>query len=288
MDAYYARNDPVHNLFVAVMRNPHATAREKKVAQDSVKDLSGVQWSMHIHNIIKKESQCPNACRYCYMIGIRRRFWGAPAPSTSDMEDIEIDDARVAKKWSTRSARKLIMMPSSHDIFPSFLAQFIAQARTILTAGHSLLIVTKPRMDCIPAIDDALAEFRDRIIYRLTITAMTPSYLEFWEPRAPSFDERFNVLPTLHERGCLTSVSIEPMLEDPRRLIAILRPFITETIWVGTMSGKQDCSDDERKRLAALATPQALRALVFDLIGPDPAIDTRIRFKTHIMEKCLA
>jgi hypothetical protein len=283
MEAYYARNDPVHAAFVALLRNPRATAKQKSEALAKVKALGGTQWSMHIHNIAKKESQCPNACKYCYMIGIRQRFWGATAPAEQQIEGLVPDDARVDKKWSTRGVRKLIMMPSSHDIVPEILAQFIKAAHAILEAGHLLLIVTKPRADCILPIDDALAEYRANIIYRLTITSMTPAILAYWEPRAPSFDERATVLRELHARGCTTSVSIEPMLEDPHALVATLRPFVSETIWIGTMSGKQDCPAEESARLAALATPAAL-----DELAREFAEDAQVRFKTHIMEVVIA
>jgi hypothetical protein len=302
MEAYYARNDPVHNEFVRLLRNPRATAKDRESALKAVKALGGTQWSMHIYNIAKKESQCPNACRYCYMIGIRHRFWGADLPSDphdskgpqeaaasaapaqiEELRPLELDDKKIAKKWSSRAVAKLIMMPSSHDIVPSILPQFIATARAILAAGHSLLIVTKPREDCVIPLDDALAEYRARIIYRLTITSTDPAILAYWEPRAATFDERLRVLRTLHERGCITSVSIEPMLSDPRPLIAAVRPFVSETIWIGTMSGKQDCSAEESARLAALTTPSALTTLARELIG-----DPRVRFKTHIMEVVIA
>ena len=58
--------------------------------------------------------------------------------------------------------------------------------------------------------------------------------LKFWEPRAPSFENRFKSLKYAYKLGFKTSVSCEPMLDcQIEKLINKILPYITETIWIG-------------------------------------------------------
>lgn len=181
-----------------------------------------------------------------------------------------INQARVAKKWMRASEgagaranpKKLIMFPSSHDIVPELLTEYIQVALKILNAGHDLMIVSKPRMDCMRPVADALDEFKARVIYRLTIGSDDQRILDFWEPHAPSFIERRSVLQMLHARGCLTSISMEPFLSDPIPIIVALAPFVSETIWVGTMSGLNEALAGSRGELVRLKDLHSLTSLI--------------------------
>jgi len=73
--------------------------------------------------------------------------------------------------------------------------------------------------------------------FRFTITSLNNQLLSFWEPNAPSFEERFASLKYAYENDFMTSVSIEPFLDyAPRTLINMLSPSVTESIWLGPMN----------------------------------------------------
>jgi hypothetical protein len=263
MDHYYSINERLHANFVRIL-----TA---KVSKEDIAEFERTtlpfhnrQWSEHVFNIMDIGSPCPNDCRYCYMKTLRARFF-----STQEMRAIE--DApkvhkRASKKWRSNASKKLFMFPSSHDIVPAILGDYIKSARCMLAAGHSLMLVSKPRMDCIAPIAEALDAYKARVIYRLTITSDKQEILNYWEPRAPPYTERLDVLKMLHARGCITSVSMEPFLSDPLPVITAISPYVTETIWIGTMSGlKKGATDAESARLAALYDVHALRELAIAL-----------------------
>jgi hypothetical protein len=61
--------------------------------------------------------------------------------------------------------------------------------------------------------------------------------LSYWEPGAPSFKERLASLRTAYLKDFQTSVSGEPMLDgNPDALIAAVRPFVTDSIWLGKIN----------------------------------------------------
>jgi hypothetical protein len=130
------------------------------------------------------------------------------------------------------------MFPSSHDIRPSNFDACSKVIRSLLEAGNDLLIVSKPSLECIERLmlDLELEDYRERITFRFTIGASNPELLTFWEPGAPPFWERMESLRLAWEEGFKTSVSVEPMLEDPEHLIGFCTPFVTDTIWLGRMN----------------------------------------------------
>ena len=128
--------------------------------------------------------------------------------------------------------------PSSHDIFPEIFDAYLLVLGKLLRAGNEVLIVTKPRFECIQAICAAGQFFKDKIIFRFTIGAMDDAVLGIWENSAPSFEERKASLQYAFDSGFRTSVSMEPMLDTAHidQLIEELKPFVTEDIWLGTMN----------------------------------------------------
>jgi DNA repair photolyase len=84
---------------------------------------------------------------------------------------------------------------------------------------------------------EEFASYKDRITFRFTIGSTDNEVLKFWEPGAPSFEERLISLIHAHQNGFVTSISIEPMLEgDIDALIAAVSPFVTDTIWLGKIN----------------------------------------------------
>ncbi|BBO76180.1 hypothetical protein DSCW_35970 [Desulfosarcina widdelii] len=177
---------------------------------------------------------CKNDCAYCYMktMNVGRTTKKQPA----DWHNWELRQKDVDAKQRLRDG--LVGFPSSHDIFPEILDTYLFVLGKLLRAGNEVLIVSKPRFDCIQAICEAGRFFTDRIIFRFTIGAMDDAVLKIFEPDAPSFEERKASLQYAYEAGFRTSVSMEPMLDTAHidQLIGELHPFVNTDIWLGTMN----------------------------------------------------
>jgi DNA repair photolyase len=108
----------------------------------------------------------------------------------------------------------------------------------LLKAGNKVLVVSKPHIQCITYICDQLGDYRDSILFRFTIGAMDNRVLSFWEPGAPSYEERKESLRYAFENGFQTSVSVEPMLDNEHifDLVDDLSPYVTDAIWIGKMN----------------------------------------------------
>ena len=130
-----------------------------------------------------------------------------------------------------------VMFPSSHDITPQHLPESIQFLKNILFPGNQILIVSKPHLECIKAICDEFVNYKDKILFRFTIGSSDNATLKFWEPGAPSFEERVASLKYAYEAGYATSISCEPMLDNNiGDVIDIVRPYVTHSIWLGKMS----------------------------------------------------
>jgi DNA repair photolyase len=148
-------------------------------------------------------------------------------------EQLRVDPLSV--KVPKKSGR--IMYPTTHDITPKYLDKHVIIIRRLLEIGNTLLIVSKPHLECIVRLCEEFASYKDRITFRFTIGSTDNEVLKFWEPGAPSFEERLISLIHAHQNGFVTSISIEPMLEgDIDALIAAVSPFVTDTIWLGKIN----------------------------------------------------
>jgi|GEM_PF-272594 len=178
---------------------------------------------------------CSHNCRYCYARGYGL-WYKRLAENDIDQWKVEkIRQKNVDKGYRKRDS--LIMFPSSHDITPTNFTACHTVLGKLLKAGNKVLIVSKPHFECIDKICRDFTEYKDNILFRFTISATDNDILSFWEPGAPSYEERKQCLKIAWHFGFQTSVSVEPML-DPGRiddLIAELDPLVTDTIWVGLM-----------------------------------------------------
>ena len=117
---------------------------------------------------------------------------------------------------------------------PIHLPQAIQVLEHILISGNEVLVASKPNFDCIKKICETFTGYKDKILFRFTIGSTDSLILKFWEPKAPSFEERFECLKLAYNMGYQTSVSAEPLLDkNVDLLIETLSPYITETIWIG-------------------------------------------------------
>jgi len=221
---------------------------------------------------------CSHDCRYCYAKQMALRFGRATKESWKTM----ILNLKVlAKTYRKRQGR--IMFPSTHDITRETLLPCVSVLDRLLQAGNEVLITTKPHLAVIKYMTVYFHKYKKQIQFRFTIGSMENMVLSFWEPGAPKFEERLSALKYAFEKGYKTSVSIEPILSSYNlmELIATLEPFVTETIWLGTMnriSVKVLETEKEFYRDArAIRNQKFLHNLEIDL-----RTHTKIRYKDSI------
>ncbi|MHA1439268.1 MAG: spore photoproduct lyase family protein [Promethearchaeota archaeon] len=192
--------------------------------------LGTKEWSDYSVNCI---NGCSNNCRYCYARKMAIRFG---RKNNDNWVKMEIRQHNVEKKYRKRRGR--FMFPTAHDITddPKILDACIKVIKNIVEPSNSILITTKPRLNVIKKICNEFLDFKEFIQFRFTITSNNDKLLRFWEPGAPSFNERLNALKYAYNRGYKTSISIEPFLNKPSEFIEQFIPFITESIWVGPMN----------------------------------------------------
>jgi DNA repair photolyase len=189
------------------------------------------EWAEKTVNI---QRGCSNGCRYCYAAANALRF-----KQVADRDEwlIEKINPEQVEKYRGKSKGR-IMFPSSHDITIGNIRACLTVLKKLAEAGNELLIVTKPRLDCVRSLLAILEPFKKKIVLRFTIGAMDNEVLSFWEPGAPSYEERKKCLVYAHREGWATSVSIEPMLDADSigALVADIKSYVTETIWIGKMN----------------------------------------------------
>jgi len=189
------------------------------------------EWADHNVNCIKG---CQYNCRYCYAKLMAKRF-GRCTEST--WKDMVVSDKSVERGYKKYNGR--VMFPSTHDIIdePEFKAACFTVIGKLLDAGNEVLITTKPSLSITNAIMEQFHSHKTHFQFRFTITSLDDSLLSFWEPNAPSFEDRFTSLQHAYENDFKTSVSIEPFLDHtPQTLIDMLSPFVSESIWLGPMN----------------------------------------------------
>lgn len=184
------------------------------------------EWAVKNANFI---NGCSHDCKYCYSKEMAIRY---KRKQPSNWKEEEINQAQFVKKF--KKIDGTIMFPSSHDISPDNLESSIHFIQKLLDPGNTLLIVTKPHLFVIMTICDIFKPYKHKILFRFTIGSSNSRVLKFWEPNAPSFEERFESLKYAFNNGFETSISCEPMLDDKTQyLVHVLEPYVTDSIWIG-------------------------------------------------------
>jgi len=223
---------------------------------------------------------CHNNCRYCYAKIMAKRF-GRRTEDTWKIMVVKKDVLR--KNFKKRLGR--VMFPSTHDIFdisPFKEACFTVLGK-LLESGNDVLVTTKPRFAVIKEIIQKFGGYKDKMQFRFTITSIDDDNLEFWEPNAPSFEERLSSLRYAWEAAFKTSVSVEPFLDyDPTKLIKTTAPFVTESIWIGRMNyiARENLSDEDEfnyREIRRNYETRHLQVIYYKLYGHQ-----KIRFKDSI------
>jgi len=195
--------------------------------------ISGTkEWSVASINCV---NGCCHDCRYCYA-----RYNAVDRFHRMTREEWPVMRVRhhdVKKKQKLH--RGPVMFPTTHDITPEVLEPCLAVLGKLLEVGNQVLVVSKPHFDCIGAICRKFAEYKTQILFRFTIGAYDEAILQYWEPGAPCYDERWTSLYIAYDNGFRTSVSVEPMLDSSHieEHVVRLAPFVTDSIWIGKLNG---------------------------------------------------
>ncbi len=189
------------------------------------------EWSSHSVNCIMG---CSHDCRYCYARAMALRF--GRIESVDDWSEMKVRAAEVSKRRHKMSGH--VMFPTTHDITPDMLVECTTVLQNLLASGNQVLVVSKPHISCIEELCCKLRPYRRQILFRFTIGARSESILSYWEPGAPSYEERFACLRLAAGSEYATSVSCEPLLdsEDVMGLYDELISYITDSIWFGKMN----------------------------------------------------
>lgn len=193
--------------------------KEKKV-------FGTCEWATENANFI---SGCIHDCKYCYSKEMAIRF---KRKTPENWAEEELNLKQLKKKFKKTDG--YIMFPSSHDISPKNLEFSIVFLKNLLKNNNNILIVTKPHLEVITEICRKFNNYKNNLLFRFTIGSSNTDTLKFWEPNAPSFEERLNSLKLAFDLGYKTSVSCEPILDIyTEALIAKIMPFVTDAIWIG-------------------------------------------------------
>ncbi len=177
---------------------------------------------------------CPHGCRYCYArydLVVRKA-----AMTNEQWTSCRVNEDEVTRKQPLFPGQ--VMFPSAHDIVPLNLDASVNVLRNLVDAGNRILIVSKPHFECIERLCSEFSDVSEQLLFRFTITARDNKLLDFWEPHAPSYEERKSCLEYAFRNGFATSVSVEPMLDtaDVAAMVNELLPFLTHSIWLGKMN----------------------------------------------------
>ena len=253
-----------------------------------VKKSGTKEWSDRSLNI---QRGCENFCRYCFarynaVVRFKQceaKHWPLPC----------IDNKKVDKNYRTHY-EGVTMFPTTHDITPANLSQCLCVLRKQLDLGNKMLIVSKPRWDCIPAICEAFREYQDLIEFRLTIGSTDSDTLRFWEPGAPNFSERLSCLKYAYHTGYKTSISCEPYIDPhPGYTYQKCKEWITESFWIGKMNRFKSRVnlDDATPEQMTLYVDPLLRAMtdsavkvIFGILDGQPLIKWKESVR-DVMEK---
>jgi DNA repair photolyase len=185
------------------------------------------EWAVRNVNFI---SGCKNNCKYCWAKEYAISRLKTKTPDTWKIEEVNFKKL----KHSYRKKEGYTMFPSTHDITPENLEYSLDFINRLLVNGNHVLLVSKPHLSCIKAICEKFEGYKDKILFRFTIGSCNPEVLNFWQPDAPSFDEKFACLKYSFYQGFQTSISCEPALDtETATLVEKLLPYVTDAIWIG-------------------------------------------------------
>jgi len=191
------------------------------------------QWADYSINF---QIGCEHGCAYCYACEMAKRRGYGKYPLV--WENPKINMTKVNKGYQLQSKDdgtvKTGMCPSTHDITPRNIDEYIIVLGKLLKSGNRMLIVSKPHLECIRRICTEFEKYKKQMLFRFTVGSADNKVLKFWEPGAPDYEERLESLKLAYDCGFETSISSEPMLDDNiHQVVKDVRPYVTHSIWLG-------------------------------------------------------
>lgn len=243
------------------------------------------EWAEVNENI---QRGCAHGCIYCYAAHNAHRFKMRARP---DWEEEELTKKAFVTAYPQKKG--VIMFPTAHDITPFNLEAYLRVAKLMLEKGNKLLIVSKPNLSCIRTLTEELAQYRPQIMFRFTIGTMDADTAAFWEPGAPPPAERVQALKVAFEAGYRTSISAEPLLgglDAARGVLAAVRPYVTDTVWIGKLNKARQRVDmsvprniEEIEKLEALQSDRGILEM-YSVLMDDTVIEWKDSIKA-VLEK---
>jgi DNA repair photolyase len=210
------------------------------------------EWAETTLNIARG---CEHGCRYCYARQNMVERFKILTPEEWSKTTLKPD----AVKAFYGKFPGTVMMPSSHDIPPSIVEEFICVVRKLCAAGNDVLIVTKPHWESITLMCHRLGDYKDQMLFRFTIGSTINDVLAFWEPNAPSYSERIACLEYAFRSGFKTSVSCEPFLDGhPENVYMACEEYVTDSFWIGKLrhfNKRVKLEDATKEQIEKYVTP---------------------------------
>lgn len=238
------------------VRNLMYDIMDHKKLRSEMKDLKfGThEWCDETYNIQLTNMCCKYMCLYCYA-----RNGALCHNREQKLEEKSIcDEKKVNKKLVSVydsdgkeiRKRKVVMCFSVHDTYPENVESAVKVFEKIMNNGNCVLMVSKPNLFCIKYICEKLAKYTKPQVLNSSECKITTGYLQFrftmgtddeklmsiWEPSAPKLTERYDCLKFAYEKGFITSISMEPLLSEPYKLIEMVGPYVRDSIWIGDMN----------------------------------------------------
>ena len=190
------------------------------------------EWSEHSANW---QVGCSNGCLYCYARAQALRFKRIATPEEWTTERL-YDAPKRATLHYTREG--VTMCPTQHDITPANLAASIEILTRLAARKNRLLIVSKPRLECIDALMGDLKPFKERVEFRFSIGCLDDGLRAVWESGASRIVERLDCVQLARMRGFGVSVSAEPLLEPWRapELVEAAVGHGASEVWIGCLN----------------------------------------------------
>lgn len=183
------------------------------------------EWADKNINLFK--GFCANGCLYCYATANIIRY--------KQNQEWKVREDVICKSFNKRDY--LTMYPSAHDIRFEDIEHHVTFLTNFLKSRSNILIVSKPSPESINRLCAKLINFKDQIEFRFTVGSTDNKTLKFFEPNAPSFEERKTSLMIASHYGYKTSLSIEPMLDDvPYGIINRCYQYVSGDIWIGKVN----------------------------------------------------
>jgi len=230
---------------------------------------------------------CEHNCRYCYARTMAIR---AGKKTNETWTQMTLQSDVLEKNW--QKVDGVTMLPGHHDITPSILPESLMFIRRLVESGNKLLIVSKPHFECIQAICQEFKPNEADIMFRFTMGNSDSKELKYWEPGAPSFEERIACLIMAFKMGHKTSVSCEPLLttdvDQTFDLVSKVEPWTTHSIWLGALNKPEhrvinETGEDNKKLNAVLQLQSKWPVLVYHHEYKDnPKIEWKDSFKKII------